>query len=162
GEYPRALDEALRIADLPRLRDEQRERRERGDPRQLGIGVSTYVEITAFSGKEFGSVEVDPGGDVTVRVGTSAHGQGHETALAQLAAAAGDPSRPREARAPGLSATADFRSKESTFPFGSHVAVVEVDVETGAARLIRYVAVDDCGRILNPMLVDGQVHGGLA
>jgi carbon-monoxide dehydrogenase large subunit len=50
---------------------------------------------------------------------------------------------------------------EYTFPFGAHVAVVEVDVETGDVRLIRHVAVDDCGRMLNPMLVEGQVHGGL-
>jgi carbon-monoxide dehydrogenase large subunit len=51
--------------------------------------------------------------------------------------------------------------KELTYPFGAHVAVAEVDVETGEARLLRHVAVDDCGRILNPLLVEGQVHGGL-
>jgi carbon-monoxide dehydrogenase large subunit len=61
-----------------------------------------------------------------------------------------------------LSASGTFRSKEATFPFGAHVSVVEVDVETGAVKLLRHVAVDDCGRILNPMLVRGQVHGGLA
>ncbi len=49
----------------------------------------------------------------------------------------------------------------STFPFGTHVAVVEVDTETGDVRLVRHVGVDDCGRILNPVLVQGQVHGGL-
>jgi carbon-monoxide dehydrogenase large subunit len=49
-----------------------------------------------------------------------------------------------------------------TAPFGCHVAVAEVDMETGAARLIRHVAVDDCGRVLNPMLAAGQVHGGIA
>ena len=48
------------------------------------------------------------------------------------------------------------------FPFGAHVAVVEVDPETGSVTLQRYVSVDDCGRVLNPMLVEGQVHGGLA
>ena len=50
----------------------------------------------------------------------------------------------------------------ATFPFGAHVAVVEIDAETGRVELRRHVAVDDCGRIVNPMLVDGQVHGGLA
>jgi carbon-monoxide dehydrogenase large subunit len=56
----------------------------------------------------------------------------------------------------------DFEIQESTYPFGTHVAVVEVDAETGDATLIRHVAVDDCGTILNPMLVRGQVHGGIA
>jgi carbon-monoxide dehydrogenase large subunit len=54
-----------------------------------------------------------------------------------------------------------FRQRGSTFPFGAHVAVVEVDAATGAVRLLRHVAVDDCGRILNPVLVRGQQHGGL-
>ena len=49
-----------------------------------------------------------------------------------------------------------------TYPFGAHLAVVDVDVETGAVLLLRLIAVDDCGRILNPLLVEGQVHGGLA
>jgi carbon-monoxide dehydrogenase large subunit len=63
---------------------------------------------------------------------------------------------------PGLKAESDFDSGgNSTFPFGCHVAVVEVDTETGRTRLIRHVAVDDCGRILNPLLVEGQVHGGV-
>jgi len=61
-----------------------------------------------------------------------------------------------------LVAEEDFVQTDQTFPFGCHVAVVEVDVETGEARLIRHVAVDDCGTMLNPMLVEGQVHGGVA
>jgi carbon-monoxide dehydrogenase large subunit len=56
----------------------------------------------------------------------------------------------------------DFEIADSTYPFGTHVAVVEVDAETGETRLVRHVAVDDCGVILNPMLVQGQVHGGIA
>jgi carbon-monoxide dehydrogenase large subunit len=56
----------------------------------------------------------------------------------------------------------DFAQSGASFPFGAHVSVVEVDMETGLVEPIRHVAVDDCGRILNPMLVDGQVHGGLA
>ena len=252
GDYAGALDEVLRRADLPALRAEQAARRERGDHLQLGIGLCTYVEITSFSSKEFGSVEVLPDGGVTVLTGVTPNGQGHETAFAQmtaavlgvpfdavrvvhsdtgvvprgqgtwgsrslqaggsavaeqavkvvekarrlaahaleadetdldgpsdggfsvrgapdrsitwaeLAAAADDPAgRPPDLE-PGLEASGRFRQASSSFPFGAHVAVVEVDVETGEVRLIRHVAVDDCGRILNPMLVDGQVHGGLA
>ena len=62
---------------------------------------------------------------------------------------------------PGLSATYFFEPKNFTFPFGTHIAVVEVDRETGDINFLRYVAVDDCGRVINPMLVDGQVHGGI-
>jgi len=251
GDYARALDEALRLAGYEDLRREQAERRARGDRLLLGIGLSSYVEITGFA-REFGSVEIDPDGAVTVLTGLSPHGQGHETALAQItsgilgipiervrvvhsdtgivpsgegtygsrslqiggsavweacervlekarriaayvlevaeadvvlhedgrigvagvperarsweeiAAIAADPSRLPAGMEPGLAASGKFKQMDSTFPFGTHVAVVEVDVETGEARPIRHVAVDDCGRILNPMLVDGQVHGGLA
>jgi len=62
---------------------------------------------------------------------------------------------------PGLSATYFFEPKNFTFPFGTHIAVVEIDRETGDINWLRYVAVDDCGRVINPMLVDGQVHGGI-
>ncbi|MCL6566435.1 MAG: xanthine dehydrogenase family protein molybdopterin-binding subunit [Acidobacteriia bacterium] len=62
---------------------------------------------------------------------------------------------------PGLEATHFFEPSNFTFPFGAHVAVVEVDAETGEVHLLRYVAVDDCGRVINPLLVDGQVHGGI-
>jgi carbon-monoxide dehydrogenase large subunit len=60
-----------------------------------------------------------------------------------------------------LKAELDF-AQDGTFPFGTHVAVVEIDTETGDVRLVRMVAVDDCGRVINPMLVEGQVHGGIA
>jgi carbon-monoxide dehydrogenase large subunit len=251
GDYERALDEALRLSGYERLREEQAERRARGDRAQLGIGLSTYVEITGFA-REFGSVEVSPDGSATVLTGISPHGQGHETSFAQIASAilgipmdrvrvvhsdtgvvpsgegtygsrslqiggsavwnasqavlekarrvaahllevaeadivhhddgrigvTGAPDRaltwvelataatesPRlpEGLEPGLSASVKFKQKDSTFPFGAHVAVVEVDMETGEVRPVRHVAVDDCGRILNPLLVEGQVHGGLA
>jgi len=87
-----------------------------------------------------------------------------ETALswALLAEAAADPGRLPPGIEPGLAAEVDFKQAGNTFPFGAHLAVVEVDIETGHARLVRHVAVDDCGRILNPMLVEGQVHGGIA
>jgi aerobic carbon-monoxide dehydrogenase large subunit len=63
---------------------------------------------------------------------------------------------------PGLEATSAFEPSNFTFPFGAHACIVEVDGETGDIALKRYVAVDDCGRVLNPLLVDGQVHGGIA
>jgi len=63
---------------------------------------------------------------------------------------------------PGLEATSFFDPPNFTFPFGAHVALVEVDPETGQVRLLRYVAVDDVGRVINPMIVDGMVHGGIA
>ncbi len=63
---------------------------------------------------------------------------------------------------PGLEATSFFDPSNFTFPFGTHIAVVEVDVETGRTTLLRYVAVDDVGNVINPMIVDGQLHGGIA
>lgn len=63
---------------------------------------------------------------------------------------------------PGLEATTFYDPSNFTFPFGAHVAVVEVDIETGEVTLARYVAVDDCGTVINPMIVDGQIHGGIA
>ena len=62
---------------------------------------------------------------------------------------------------PGLEATTFYEPANFTYPFGTHICVVEVDPETGQVRLLRYVAVDDCGNVLNPLLVDGQVHGGI-
>ncbi|MFN2596476.1 MAG: xanthine dehydrogenase family protein molybdopterin-binding subunit, partial [Pyrinomonadaceae bacterium] len=62
---------------------------------------------------------------------------------------------------PGLSATYFFEPKNFTFPFGTHVCCVEIDRETGDVEITRYVAVDDCGKVINPLLVEGQVHGGI-
>jgi len=245
GDYDAALTEALRIADYDALLSEQAERRRRKDRLQLGIGLSTYVEITGGGGSEFASVEVHSDGTATVKAGTSAHGQGHATAFSMLVAdrlglpmenirfvqsdtaevprgggtggsrslqmggaavseaaelilerardlaaemfetaaedivfapegrfmVAGVPSRTfgwseisQAAAAKGepLFVEHDSNQADSTFPFGAHVSVVEVDMETGKVEPLRHVAVDDCGRILNPLLVDGQVHGGLA
>lgn len=242
GDYEKALDEALRLAGYEDIRAEQAERRARGDEVCLGIGVSSYVEITAFGGREYASVEVGEGGRATVFVGTTPAGHGHETAFAQLAssslgigpedvtvvhsdtglvargegtwgsrslqvggsaifeqaeavvekgrevaaallevdaadverveggfAVVGAPDRSvgwgEVVAASGdgsLRAEGRFRLRGSTFPFGTHVAVVEVDTATGEVRLRRHVAVDDCGRILNPALVRGQQHGGMA
>ncbi|TMK67331.1 MAG: xanthine dehydrogenase family protein molybdopterin-binding subunit [Actinobacteria bacterium] len=253
GDYAKALDAACQAAAYDDLRKEQRIRRERGDPIQLGIGVSTYVEITgAGMFQEFAGIDVEPDGTVVVTVGTSAHGQGHETAFAmivaellgvsvddirvvqsdtalvprghgtggsrslqiggsavyraseevlgrakqlaahlleadpndivvhegalgvagvpatalswsELAQAAGDPDRrPPDWEGDGLGAALDFEQGDATFPFGAHIAVVEVDTETGRVVLRQHVAVDDCGRVLNPLIVAGQQHGGVA
>ena len=61
-----------------------------------------------------------------------------------------------------LRAEVDFQAAQPTFPFGAHVAVVEVDTETGGVELKRLIAVDDAGKIINPLIAEGQVHGGLA
>jgi carbon-monoxide dehydrogenase large subunit len=246
GDYDAPLTEALRIAGYEALRAEQAARRERGDARQLGIGISAYVEITAGgSGSEYSEVAIHADGTATIKAGTSAHGQGHATAYSQLVAGelgipiesiefiqsdtalvprgggtggsrslqlggsavleasrdvletarrlaaelleaapedivlsadgtfgvAGVPSKSftwaevasaSEGKGEPLAAVHDFVQDGASFPFGAHVSVVEVDTETGRVEPIRHIAVDDCGRILNPMLVDGQVHGGLA
>jgi aerobic carbon-monoxide dehydrogenase large subunit len=80
----------------------------------------------------------------------------------ELAAAAADPPFLPPGMETGLRTQADFEMRDSTYPFGTHVAVVEVDTETGKVKLVRHVAVDDCGRRINPVLVEGQIHGGIA
>ena len=241
GDYAKALDEALRIAGYDDLLAEQAARRERGDVRQLGIGLALYVEVTGGGGGEFGHVAVAADGTVTVRAGTSAHGQGHATTFSMLvadrlgvplekvrfeqsdtavvprgegtggsrslqlggSAVAGaadtvvDRGRALAAElleasaddievvdggfgvagAPGATVTwqevvaragepvvadHDFAPGGATYPFGAHVAVVEVDTETGGVRPLNHVAVDDCGRIVNPLIVAGQQMGGVA
>ena len=93
-------------------------------------------------------VELDPTGGVFHVAGTPAVTVG----WAEVARAAADP----------LIGLSDFEAEGATFPFGAHIAVVEVDTETGQVTLERMVAVDDAGRILNPLLAEGQVHGGIA
>ncbi len=61
----------------------------------------------------------------------------------------------------GMEATAFFDPPNFTWPFGTHICEVEVDTHTGVTKILRYVAVDDCGNIINPMLVEGQIHGGV-
>jgi carbon-monoxide dehydrogenase large subunit len=63
---------------------------------------------------------------------------------------------------PGLEATAVYDPPNFSWPGGAHAAVVEVDMETGNVELLRYVAVDDVGKVVNPTIVDGQIHGGIA
>jgi carbon-monoxide dehydrogenase large subunit len=249
GDYAGALERALDAAGYEALREEQRQRRAQETPRQLGIGVSAYVEITnGLSEGEFGAIEITPGGEAVLRTGSSSHGQGHETTFAMIVAdtlglplesvsvVKGDTEavpqgagtygskstqiggvaasqaaeevadRARRLAADLLEASADdvvldleagsfhvvgapqpaltweelatrlqddgrldelrverrFKPGSPTYPFGAHVAVVEVDTEAGAVELRRLVAVDDAGRIVNPLVLEGQVHGGLA
>jgi carbon-monoxide dehydrogenase large subunit len=82
--------------------------------------------------------------------------------IQEIAAAAAVGADLPEGDEPFLDDTAYYDPPNCTFPFGTHVAVVEVDGETGEVTLRRYVAVDDVGRVINPMIVDGQVHGGIA
>ncbi len=77
--------------------------------------------------------------------------------LEQLASWAMGAGREKE-----LSSTGEFAPDDNVYPFGAHLACVEVDRETGGVKLLRYIAVDDCGKVINPMIVDGQVHGAIA
>ena len=244
GAYEAALDLALDAAGYTELRAEQERRRRQGARRVLGIGISTYVEITAFSGGgEFASVELRSDGSVLTRTGSSPFGQGHYTSWAMIVSERtglpldrievfhGDTDEVAEGGTTGgsrslqiagssvhdaatklvemareraadileadpsdvvvdttagvfhvagtpalqiswaevaaaddeaLVAVSDFAAEGATFPFGAHVAVVEVDLDTGGTEMVRMVAVDDAGTMLNPLLVEGQVHGGLA
>ncbi|MCP4304088.1 MAG: molybdopterin-dependent oxidoreductase [bacterium] len=67
-----------------------------------------------------------------------------------------------EGTEPGLESEVFFTPSNATWPFGSHLAMVEVDADTGNVEILRYVSMDDCGNVINPMIVDGQVHGGIA
>jgi aerobic carbon-monoxide dehydrogenase large subunit len=100
-------------------------------------------------------LEADAADVVAVPEGLAVRGApGSALSWGQLAVAA------QERGEPPLRSQRDLFA-ESSYPFGTHVAVAEVDVETGEARLVRHVAVDDCGTVINPMLADGQVHGGV-
>lgn len=264
GDYEAATDKALGLFDYRRLRDEQRERHDRGDPVRLGIGVSTYTEMCglapsrvlrdlryAAGGWEAASIRMLPTGKVEVVTGTSPHGQGHVTSWSQIAAdvlgvpfedvevAHGDTriapqgmdtygsrslvvggvavhhaarkvvEKARRVAAHLLEANEDdlefsggafavrgspearktiqevafeaFSSHDLpdgmeptinaehvldpdnfSYPHGTHLCAVEVDTETGRVRIRSYVCVDDVGKVINPMIVEGQVHGGLA
>jgi aerobic carbon-monoxide dehydrogenase large subunit len=87
---------------------------------------------------------------------------GKSMPLAQIAAASYRAMQLPPDTEPGLVATYFWEPSNFTFPFGAHIVVTEVDKDTGAIAIKRYVAVDDCGKIINPLLVDGQVHGGVA
>jgi aerobic carbon-monoxide dehydrogenase large subunit len=262
GNYTGALDKALAMLDLPKVRAEQAKARKEG--RLLGIGFSTYVEACGLAPSqvagalgaqaglyESATVRVHPTAKVTVFTGSQAHGQGHETTFAQIAAdelqmpmedieivhgdtgivpfgmgsygsrsapvggsaiymsaqkikekakkiaahlleaneadvtyekgkfsVKGSPDRFKtfgdvalmaylahnlpKGLEPGLEALSFFDPGNFVFPFGTHIAVVEILRDTGEVKLVRYLAVDDLGKVINPMIVDGMVHGGIA
>jgi carbon-monoxide dehydrogenase large subunit len=103
-------------------------------------------------------LEADPADVVLDRVGQRFHVAGAPARSRSWT----DLAREAKERGQSLLAEVDFTPPGPTYPFGAHLAVVEVDVETGRVRLVRMVAVDDAGRILNPLLAEGQVHGGIA
>ncbi|WP_433227743.1 xanthine dehydrogenase family protein molybdopterin-binding subunit [Actinomadura formosensis] len=264
GNYEAATDKALELFGYDKLRAEQADRRERQDPVQLGIGVSTFTEMCGLApsrvlgslsygagGWEHASVRVLASGKIEVITGASAHGQGHETAWAQITAdrlgvpfedvkvlhgdtaishkgmdtygsrslAVGgvalfsacekvvDKARKVAAHLleaseqdleftggrfsvrgveqegktlqevalaaflahdlpdgiePSLDSEVTFDPENFSFPHGTHLCAAEVDTETGMVKIRKYVAVDDVGKVVNPLIVEGQVHGGLA
>ena len=87
--------------------------------------------------------------------------QGEDDPRARVLAR-GTRTRSPEGTEPHLNATAIYDPPNFTWPAGAHVCVVEVDTETGATDIVKYVAVDDCGTVINPMIVEGQIHGGVA
>jgi len=256
-----SLEMALKMIDYEKFRTEQMEARKKG--RYLGIGLSAMIEMTVFGheffhalnwrtnfGYDSAHIRVDPGGGVTVSVGTQSHGQGHATTYAQLVAdvigcevkdvtfiqgdtaatpfgwgtwgsrsavagggavikaaervrdkmfriagnalevsphdlelkegkvsVKGVPGKSLTIRdvaqaamytlnvlgdeEPGLEASYHYKAP---FPYANatHIALVEVDPETGAVKILRYVVTEDCGKMINPMIVDGQIMGGVA
>ncbi|MCP5043061.1 MAG: xanthine dehydrogenase family protein, partial [bacterium] len=106
-------------------------------------------------------VQVDA---VRYEAGRAFAGDAHENALsfAELADVSFWPLDLPKGMSPMLEGSATFGGENFTTPFGTHVCVVEVDPETGEIELLRYVAVDDCGRAVNPLIIEGQIHGGIA
>jgi len=112
--------------------------------------------------KKFGAMLLESE-DVVFGGGHCIHeATGKSVSFAEMATAAYHAKKLPANTEPGLVATHFWEPPNFTFPFGAHIVVTEVDRDTGAIDIKRYVAVDDCGKILNPMLVDGQVHGGVA
>ena len=264
GNYEAATARAKELLGYDQLRAEQAERNARGDSVRLGIGVSTYTEMCGLApsrvlgslaygagGWEHASIRMLPTGKVEVVTGSSAHGQGHETAWSQIVAdqlgvpfedikvlhgdtavspkgmdtygsrslavggmavvsacdkviekgkmvaahmmeanpadiefangrfqVRGDPEQGRAIQEvalatfaahdlpdgfePSLDSDATYDPENFSFPHGTHLCAAEVDTETGMVTIRSYVAVDDIGKVVNPLIVDGQVHGGIA
>ncbi|HWD73487.1 MAG TPA: molybdopterin cofactor-binding domain-containing protein [Solirubrobacteraceae bacterium] len=262
GDYHKTLDKLLEHVDVNAFRREQEELRSQGIYR--GLGFCTWTEICGLAPSritgpagvgvqaglwESAMIRVHNTGAVTVYTGTSPHGQGLETAMAQIVAdklgvdpsvveivhgdtslgpegrdtygsrslatggeavaratdkvvakakaivaaeleaapedievaggkfsVKGSPDRGMaladvagvayigavpEGMEPGLEETTFYDPENFVFPFGAHACVVDLDAETGKVTVQRYVAVDDCGRQVNPMLIEGQIHGGV-
>jgi aerobic carbon-monoxide dehydrogenase large subunit len=263
GNYEPTLDRALELVGFEQLRKEQQRRRDAGETKHLGVGISSYVEMCGLApsrvlaslsygagGWESATVRLLPTGKAQVVTGSTPHGQGQETCWSQIvgdklgidpadvevlhsdtavsplgmdtygsrslavggvaAAMAADkvvakaktiaahqlevseddlefesgefkvkgtPSKSMAIGAvaweaftahnlpdgldPNLAEEVTYDPPNFTFPFGTHVCVVEVDEETGAVDLQQYAAVDDCGNQINPLVVEGQLHGGI-
>ena len=263
GDYAPNLARALELVRWDDRKAEQAKRRADGDTVELGLGLSTYVEMCGLApsrvlaslsygagGWEAATVRMLPTGTVQVVTGATPHGQGHETTWSMLVAdklgvspddvevlhsdtaisptgmdtygsrslavggtaivlasdqvvakaraiaahqlevseddleftdgtfaVKGSPDKEVAIQAlafaaftahdlpdgmePNLNASVTWDPPNFVFPFGSHVAVVEIDTETGAIELVDYIAVDDCGNQVNPLIVEGQVHGGV-
>jgi len=257
GNYEAALDKAMKIIGYNELRQEQAEKRERGE--LMGIGISSFTEVVGAGPsrdfdilgiKMFDSAEIriHPTGKAIARFGTKSQGQGHETTYAQILAEVlglpaddiqveegdtdtapyglgtyasrstptagaaavvaakkirakakkiaayllevneddlewnvnqyqvkGSPDQAKTIQEiafaaytdhppgmeAGLEAVDYYDPPNLTFPFGTYICVVDIDKGTGEVHVRRFVAVDDCGNIINPMIVEGQVHGGL-
>jgi carbon-monoxide dehydrogenase large subunit len=259
GDYDACLSLALEQSGYDDVRRDQQSRRDAGDPKRLGIGLSTYVEMCGLApsailgairysagGWEAATIRCLPAGTVQVLSGATPHGQGHETSWSQIVAdrlgyavgeievlhgdtavvplgmdtygsrslavggvalyhaadriiekakkiaahmleadsvsyergvftsadgsvtlkevafAAWAAHNLPEGVEPGLEATFVYDPPNFSWPSGAHVAIVEVDTETGEVDVLRYVAVDDVGTVINPTIVEGQIHGGLA
>jgi aerobic carbon-monoxide dehydrogenase large subunit len=264
GNYEAATAKARELFGYDRLRQEQAERAARGDPVRLGIGISTFTEMCGLApsrvlgslsygagGWEHAAIRMLPTGKVEVVTGSSAHGQGHETAWSQIVAdqlgvpfddirvlhgdtqvapkgmdtygsrslavggmalvaacdkviekakvvaagmieaspddlewtpgrfsVRGDPEKGvtigeialatfaahnlPEGVEPSLDSEATYDPENFSFPHGTHLCATEVDTETGMVTIRSYVAVDDVGKVVNPLIVEGQVHGGIA
>ncbi|HEX3713425.1 MAG TPA: xanthine dehydrogenase family protein molybdopterin-binding subunit [Trebonia sp.] len=264
GNYEAATAKAKDLFDYDGLRQEQQQRRASDDPVQLGIGVSTFTEMCGLApsrvlgslsfgagGWEHASIRMLPTGKVEVVTGSSAHGQGHETAWSQIVAdqlgvpfedirvlhgdtqvspkgmdtygsrslavggmalvsacdkvvekakviagamleaspadlewtpgrfeVRGDPDKGvtigeialatfaahnlPDGVEPSIDADATYDPDNFSFPHGTHLCATEVDTETGFVKIRSYVCVDDIGTVVNPLIVDGQVHGGVA
>lgn len=248
GEFTALLDQALSLADWNGYPARKAQSRSRGKLRGLGLG--SFLEVTAPPNKEMGGVRFESDGTVTLITGTLDYGQGHAAPFAQVLSArlgipferirllqgdsdellagggtGGSRSITASGRAiveaaakviehgkqiaayaleastadiefvdgrfviagtdraigimdlaaklhAGLALPADLPRSldvkhvtdliESTFPNGCHIAEVEIDPQTGVVEVIRYTAVNDFGTIVNPLLVDGQMHGGIA
>jgi carbon-monoxide dehydrogenase large subunit len=264
GNYEAATARALELIGWDELKAERESRRASKDPVQLGLGISTFTEMCGLApsrvlgslaygagGWENAAIRVLATGKVEVVTGSSAHGQGHETAWSQIVADQlgvpfedievihGDTQSspkgldtygsrsltvggiavvkaaekvvakarriaahmleaneddlefaggsfkvkgvPGEGKSiqdvafaaftahdlpdgiePSLDADATFDPENFSFPHGTHLCAIEIDTETGGAKIRKYVCVDDIGEVINPLIVEGQVHGGLA
>jgi aerobic carbon-monoxide dehydrogenase large subunit len=260
GDYPKAMEEALRIAGYDELRREQAEKRQRGE--YMGIGVSFFTEtvgagprkdmdIAGLGMADGAELRVHPTGKAVLRISVKTQGQGHETTFAQIVAeelgippedvevvhgdtdqtpfglgtygsrstpvsgaatamvsrkirdkarliagaaleaspddlewekgrwfVKGDPEKGQTIQELAFAAHGTLELPEGveghldaesvydppnlTYPYGAYICVVDVDPGTGEVKLRRFISVDDCGVRINPMVVEGQIHGGLA